>query len=101
MLKMLRRPTKPPATTGDTPNMSSPMCQDMFGVSPVVAGGFVGLLSIFNMVGRFLWSSTSDLTGRKAIYCVYFILGCALYCLIPFSQRIGSVTLFVGLTCVI
>jgi MFS family permease len=80
---------------------ASPMCQDMFGVSPVVAGGFVGLLSIFNMVGRFLWSSTSDLTGRKAIYCVYFILGCALYCLIPFSQRSNSVALFVALTCVI
>jgi MFS family permease len=80
---------------------ASPMCQDMFGVSPVVAGGFVGLLSIFNMVGRFLWSSASDYTGRKVIYCVYFILGCALYVLIPFSQKIGSVTLFVGLTCII
>jgi MFS family permease len=80
---------------------ASPMCQDMFGVSPVVAGGFVGLLSIFNMVGRFVWSSTSDLTGRKAIYCIYFILGCAMYCLIPFSQRINSVALFVAVTCVI
>jgi MFS family permease len=80
---------------------ASPMCQDMFGVSPVVAGGFVGLLSIFNMVGRFLWSSASDLTGRKAIYCVYFILGCTLYCLIPFSQHLNSVALFVALTCVI
>jgi MFS family permease len=80
---------------------ASPMCQDMFGVTPVVAGGFVGLLSIFNMVGRFLWSSTSDYTGRKVIYVVYFLLGCAAYCLIPFSQRIGSVALFVGLTCLI
>jgi MFS family permease len=80
---------------------ASPMCQDMFGVSPVVAGGFVGLLSIFNMFGRFLWSSASDLTGRKAIYCVYFLLGCGLYCLIPFSQRINSVALFVGVTCII
>jgi len=80
---------------------ASPMCQDMFGVSPVVAGGFVGLLSIFNTVGRFLWSSASDFTGRKAIYCIYFLLGCALYCLIPFSQGINSVPLFVALTCVI
>ena len=80
---------------------ASPMCQDMFGMSPLVAGGFVGLLSIFNTAGRFLWSSTSDLTGRKAIYCVYFLLGCALYCLIPLSQRINSVALFVALTCVI
>ncbi len=80
---------------------ASPMCQDMFGVTPVVAGGFVGLLSIFNMVGRFLWSSASDFTGRKVIYVVYFLLGCVCYCLIPFSQRIGSVALFVGLTCLI
>jgi MFS family permease len=80
---------------------ASPMCQDMFGVTPLVAGGFVGLLSIFNTAGRFLWSSASDFTGRKAIYCVYFLLGCALYCLIPVSQGINSVTLFVALTCVI
>src|SRR5579863_9228279 len=80
---------------------ASPMCQDMFGVTPVVAGGFVGLLSIFNMCGRFLWSSASDLTGRKVIYVVYFLLGCLSYCLIPLSQRIGSVALFVGLTCLI
>jgi MFS family permease len=80
---------------------ASPMAQDMFGVSAVVAGGFVGLLSIFNTAGRFLWSSASDLTGRKAIYCVYFLLGCALYCLIPYSQKINSVALFVGIACVI
>jgi len=80
---------------------ASPMCQDMFGVSAVVAGGFVGLLSIFNMAGRFLWSSASDLTGRKTMYCIFFVLGCSLYSLIPVSQRIGSVALFVALTCVI
>ena len=80
---------------------ASPMCQDMFGVTPVVAGGFVGLLSIFNTCGRFAWSSASDFTGRKAIYVVYFLLGCALYCLIPVSQRMDSVALFVALTCVI
>ena len=80
---------------------ASPMCQDMFGVSPVVAGGYVGLLSIFNMVGRLAWSSASDRTGRKAIYCTYFILGGAAYCLIPISQGINSVALFVALTCLI
>jgi MFS family permease len=77
------------------------MCQDMFGVSPAVAGGFAGLLSIFNMGGRFFWSSASDLTGRKAIYAVYFLLGCALYVAVPFTQARGSVTLFVVVTAVI
>jgi Na+/melibiose symporter-like transporter len=74
---------------------ASLMCQDMFGVSAAVGGGFAGLLSLFNMAGRFLWSSASDRTGRKAIYCVYFLLGAALYALVPLTQRFQSVTLFV------
>jgi MFS family permease len=80
---------------------ASPMAQDMFGVSAAVAGGFVGLLSIFNMGGRFLWSSFSDLIGRKGVYCVYFLLGCALYLTIPYTQKINSVALFVVVACVI
>ena len=77
------------------------MCQDMFGVSPAVASGYAGLLSIFNMGGRFLWSSASDLTGRKAIYAVYFLLGCALYLLIPLTQKLDRVSLFVAVTAVV
>lgn len=80
---------------------ASNMCQDMFGNSAAAGAGFAGLLSIFNMAGRFFWSSTSDYTGRKAIYCVFFLLGAVLYCLIPFTQHIGSVTLFVVVTAII
>jgi MFS family permease len=80
---------------------ASLICQDMFGVSAVVGGGFAGLLSLFNMAGRFLWSSASDLTGRKAIYCVFFLLGAVLYALVPVAQRYHSVPLFVLFTGVI
>ncbi len=65
---------------------AAPMIQDFFrqsdGVSLVtagVAGGFVGLLSIGNMAGRFVWSSTSDIIGRKRIYMVYLGVGAVLY----------------------
>ena len=80
---------------------ASLMCQDLFGVSATVGAGFAGLLSLFNMGGRFVWSSASDRTGRKVIYCVYFLLGAALYCLIPWTQRIQSQVLFVIVTAVI
>ena len=53
------------------------------------------------MAGRFLWSSLSDVIGRKGIYCVYFILGCGLYLAIPYAQGINSVVLFVAVACVI
>jgi len=74
---------------------ASPMIQDMFKVTPAAAAGYVGLLSLCNLGGRFFWSSMSDLTGRKTIYCIYFILGAALYASVPAIQGRGSVTLFV------
>ncbi|MBG6215910.1 MFS family permease [Arthrobacter sp. CAN_A6] len=65
---------------------ASPMIQDFFrgadgstAVTVAVAGGFVGLLSIANMGGRFVWSSTSDIIGRKRIYMVYLGVGAVLY----------------------
>ena len=64
-------------------------------ITAVIAGGFVGLLSIANMAGRFLWSSFSDYIGRKATYLVFFTLGPVLYVLIPASQRLQSLPLFV------
>ncbi len=80
---------------------ASLMCQDMFGVPAAVGGGFAGLLSLSNMAGRIFWSSTSDLTGRKAIYCVFFLLGAVLYSLVPVAQKSQSVALFVLLTALI
>lgn len=80
---------------------AAPMVQDMFGVSPSAAAGYVGLLSLANMAGRFLWSSTSDLTGRKAVYCVYFVLGAFLYGAVPWIQGQGNLVLFVAVTAVI
>ncbi|NEK59755.1 OFA family MFS transporter [Geodermatophilus sabuli] len=67
---------------------ASPMIQDFFregGTSTVAvtaAAGFVGLLSLFNMGGRFVWSSTSDYIGRKPIYMVYLGVGLVLYVLL-------------------
>ena len=80
---------------------ASLMCQDMFGVSAAVGGGFAGLLSMFNMGGRFLWSSVSDLTGRRTVYTIYFLLGAALYVSIPLTQQLGNKALFVAVTALI
>jgi MFS family permease len=76
---------------------ASAMSQEMFPgkVTPVAAAGFVGLLSLFNMIGRFFWASTSDYIGRKNTYFCFFILGIVLYSLVPWAGSIGSVALFV------
>ena len=65
-------------------------------VTAAAAGGFVGLLSVFNMLGRFVWSSLSDRLGRRKTYNIFFILGAILYVLVPFAGRTGSIILFLG-----
>ncbi|SCF11726.1 Major Facilitator Superfamily protein [Micromonospora coriariae] len=85
---------------------ASPMIQDFFrdngtsAVSVAAAGGFVGLLSLFNMAGRFAWSSTSDVIGRKPIYMVYLGVGMVLYALLALIGQTAT-ALFVLLACVI
>ncbi|HUX73759.1 MAG TPA: OFA family MFS transporter [Steroidobacteraceae bacterium] len=77
---------------------ASPMIQEMFSgrVSPAAAAGFVGLLSLFNMGGRFVWATISDYIGRRVTYCVFFVLGIVLYASVPAIGRLGSIGLFVA-----
>ncbi|HVB88935.1 MAG TPA: OFA family MFS transporter [Beijerinckiaceae bacterium] len=76
---------------------ASAMSQEMFPgqVTAVAAAGFVGLMSLFNMGGRFVWASTSDYIGRRNTYFCFFALGTILYALVPYTGSIGSVPLFV------
>ncbi len=77
---------------------ASAMSQEIFPgrVTAIAAAGFVGLLSLFNMLGRFFWASTSDVIGRRNTYFCFFILGIVLYALVPSTGAIGSVALFVA-----
>jgi MFS family permease len=82
---------------------ASPMIQEMFPgvIGAAAAAGFVGLLSLANMLGRFVWSSCSDFIGRRGTYMIFFLLGAALYAAIPTTGRLGSVTYFVAFYAVI
>lgn len=74
---------------------AAPMIQDYFpGVTAAAAAGFVGILSLANMAGRFVWSTTSDYIGRKNIYLIYLGVGILLYLLIAFVGN-SSLILFI------
>jgi MFS family permease len=80
---------------------AAPMIQDFFGsVSAAAAAGYVGLLSLCNMSGRFVWSSTSDVVGRKRTYMGYLGIGALLYFLLA-TTGTASVALFVLFTGII
>ena len=100
--------------------MASPLLQEVFGGKLIgvdvafndlstaqkasiagIAAGFLGLLSLFNIGGRFVWASCSDYLGRKATYFVFLILGFVLYVSIPTLSHAGSLALFVASFCII
>ncbi len=101
--------------------MASPMLQEIFGgrliglpelsftdlsneqkaAIAAIAAGFAGLISLFNIGGRFVWASLSDKIGRKNTYYVFFILGIVLYALAPTAAGMGSQVLFVSIFCII
>ncbi len=76
---------------------ASAMSQEMFPghITPIAAAGLVGLMSLFNMGGRFVWASTSDYIGRRNTYFVFMVLGFVLYCLVPLTGAAGSIAGFV------
>lgn len=69
---------------------ASPMMQDLFGKTPAQAAAIVALISVFNACGRLLWSSTSDLIGRRNTYLVFFGVQFVLFLLIPQFARAGA-----------
>jgi MFS family permease len=100
--------------------MASPLLQEVFGGKLIglnlsfneldgdqkikiaaIAAGFTGLLSLFNIGGRFVWASLSDYLGRKKTYAIFFLLGIALYLLNPSMGQAGYIALFVASFCII
>jgi MFS family permease len=101
--------------------IASPMIQEIFGgrlagspgvdlahfndeqkkLAAATAAGFVGLLSLFNIGGRFAWSSVSDLLGRKLTYAVMLGLGALMFGLVaPWSASALLLAIFVLSFCV-
>lgn len=100
--------------------MASPLLQEVFGGRLIgleiginelnteqkmqiatFAAGFTGLLSLFNIGGRFFWASASDFIGRKNTYFIFLALGFLLYVSIPQLAHAENLPLFVLAFCVI
>ena len=59
------------------------------------AAGFVAILSLANMLGRFVWSSTSDVIGRRDIYRMYLGVGALLYLALTLTTNANKVVFLV------
>jgi hypothetical protein len=74
------------------------MMTEIFGTTlPAIVDGafaatYVVMISFFNMIGRFVWASSSDYLGRRNTYWIFFALGIALYLSIPWAAQQVSVS---------
>ena len=100
---------------------ASPMLQDVFGgrlfndpsvpfedfsdaqrsLAAGVGTAFVGLFSLFNIVGRFSWASLSDRIGRQPVYYVFFLMGLLCYAALTPLSHAGMISVFAALVCLI
>ena len=75
-------------------SVASPMAQELAKMTPQAAAAMVGVLGVFNGLGRIGWSALSDRIGRPVLWIVFFMLQCAAFVLLP---RVTDVVLFQGL----
>jgi len=99
--------------------VASPMLQEIFGgrlidhpgqlfaafgdadkkAAAAVGAGFIGVISLFNIAGRFAWASSSDRFGRKTTFAIMTALGALLYGLAAPALVGGSIGLFILVFC--
>jgi OFA family oxalate/formate antiporter-like MFS transporter len=70
-------------------SQASPMAQEMTGVNAATSAGLVGLISIANGAGRFLWAWSSDFLGRRRVFLTMFLVQAAVFILLSRVQSFG------------
>jgi OFA family oxalate/formate antiporter-like MFS transporter len=82
-------------------SQASPMAQEISGVSAAAAAGMVGVISIANGSGRFLWAWFSDAVGRRTVFLMMFLLQAVAFLLLSQVHHFGVLSLlaFVILLC--
>ncbi len=75
-------------------SQAAPMAQEITGVSAAAAAGLVGIISIANGSGRFLWAWFSDLIGRRWVFLAMFIIQAIVFFALP---RIASFPAFTAM----
>ena len=82
-------------------SQASPMAQEIAHVDAATAAGLVGIISIANGAGRFLWAWLSDAIGRKSVFLMMFLVQCVAFFFLAHVQSFGMLATlaFVVLLC--
>lgn len=62
---------------------ASPMAQEFAGLTVVAAATMVGVMGLFNGLGRLGWASLSDAIGRPNVFSAFFIIQMLAFLVLP------------------
>jgi OFA family oxalate/formate antiporter-like MFS transporter len=79
-------------------SQAAPMTQEITGVTAARAAGLVGIISIANGAGRFLWGWLSDLIGRRSVFLLMFPIQALVVFVLP---SVHSFVVLTILACVV
>ncbi len=82
-------------------SVASPMSQEIAGLTPATAATMVGLMGLFNGLGRIGWASISDYLGRPMTYTAFFVIQIIAFFILPYCTNpiIFQLVVFIILTC--
>lgn len=60
-------------------SVASPMAQQIIGLTPLQSASLVGIMGLFNGLGRIAWSSLSDYIGRPNTFIAFFVIQIAAF----------------------
>jgi len=82
-------------------SQAAPMAEEITGVGALAAAGMVGIISIANGAGRFLWAWLSDYIGRRWVFLIMFLLQAVIFFLMPHVTAFSIFTIlaFIILLC--
>lgn len=82
-------------------SIASPFAQEAVGMTALQASFMVGIMGLFNGLGRLGWSALSDKLGRLNTYMTFFILELALFAVLPSLTQVAlfQLVIFAIISC--
>ncbi len=82
-------------------SLASPMAQEIIHMAPAAAASMVGIIGLLNGLGRIVWSTVSDYTGRSNIYIIFFVIEVVAFAMLAaaHSALLFQCLIFLIITC--
>lgn len=78
--------------------VAKPLAMESIGIDKVAAAALVGVIGLFNGIGRIAWASISDYIGRPLTYSIFFGLQIVIFFFLP---DVSLQWLFVGMLIIV